>query len=162
MTPREPDRFDAQARELFRAVMDAPLRTDRVGIIAAALRAEHEVTIERAAREAETLAEAPNFAMGGIYALTIIARKIRALIPPAATPAADPIHEAYLAADEYGQPPAPAAETGKAQGQWRVGNHYGIHVYEDQRPVATFHLEEDARRCVAAVNGAAPPEREGK
>jgi DNA repair exonuclease SbcCD ATPase subunit len=35
---------------------------------------------------------------------------------------------------------------------WRVGNHYGIHVYEDQRPVATFHAEEDARRCVQAVN----------
>lgn len=32
---------------------------------------------------------------------------------------------------------------------WRVGTHYGIHVYEGDRPVATFHREEDARRCVA-------------
>lgn len=34
---------------------------------------------------------------------------------------------------------------------WRVGNHYGIHVYEGDRPVATFHREADARRCVEAL-----------
>jgi hypothetical protein len=36
--------------------------------------------------------------------------------------------------------------------RWRVGQHYGIHVYEDQRPVATFHTAADARRAVDAVN----------
>jgi hypothetical protein len=36
--------------------------------------------------------------------------------------------------------------------RWRVGQHYGIHVYEDQRPVATFHTVADARRAVDAVN----------
>lgn len=42
---------------------------------------------------------------------------------------------------------------------WRVGDHYGIHVYEvdpepygEDRPVATFHREEDARRAVTAFN----------
>lgn len=38
-------------------------------------------------------------------------------------------------------------------GQWRVGQHYGIHIYEGDRPVATFHRPEDAKRAVAAVNG---------
>ncbi|KAA2211669.1 hypothetical protein [Teichococcus oryzae] len=38
--------------------------------------------------------------------------------------------------------------------RWRVGRHYGIHVYEGQRPVATFHWEDDAARAVAAVNAA--------
>jgi hypothetical protein len=36
-------------------------------------------------------------------------------------------------------------------GLWRVGSHYGIHVYEGDRPVATFHTAEDARRCVEAM-----------
>lgn len=39
---------------------------------------------------------------------------------------------------------------------WRVGEHYGIHVYDGNRPVATFHTEEDARRCVAAVTAQEP------
>jgi hypothetical protein len=37
--------------------------------------------------------------------------------------------------------------------EWRVGQHYEIHVYEGDRPVATFHGIADARRAVAAVNG---------
>jgi hypothetical protein len=36
--------------------------------------------------------------------------------------------------------------------EWRVGNHYQIHVYEGDRPVATFHNPEDAQRAVRAVN----------
>src|SRR3954463_16172050 len=36
--------------------------------------------------------------------------------------------------------------------EWRVGNHYQIHVYEGDRPVATFHNPEDAQRAVQAVN----------
>lgn len=40
--------------------------------------------------------------------------------------------------------------------EWRVGNHYGIHVYEDGRPIATFHRAEDAVRAVAAVNECEP------
>lgn len=36
-------------------------------------------------------------------------------------------------------------------GPWRVGNHYRIHVYEGDRPVATFHREEDAARAVEAI-----------
>lgn len=35
---------------------------------------------------------------------------------------------------------------------WRVGKHYGIHVYDGDRPVATFHLEEDAKRAVEAMD----------
>lgn len=41
-----------------------------------------------------------------------------------------------------------AAARGAADGPWRVGNHYGIHVYEGDRPVATFHQPEDAAQCV--------------
>ena len=47
--------------------------------------------------------------------------------------------------------------------EWRVGRHYAIHVYEGDRPVATFHREEDARRCVdaiAAVTSEAEPTEE--
>jgi hypothetical protein len=33
---------------------------------------------------------------------------------------------------------------------WRVGRHYGIHVYEGDRPVATFLDAADAQRAVAA------------
>ncbi len=32
---------------------------------------------------------------------------------------------------------------------WRVGRHYGIHVYEDDRPVATFLTPEDAAMAVS-------------
>lgn len=39
---------------------------------------------------------------------------------------------------------------------WRIGKHYGIHVYEGDRPVATFHDAADAERAVAAVNAAEP------
>lgn len=35
---------------------------------------------------------------------------------------------------------------------WRVGEHYGIHVYEGDRPVATFHDPRDAALAVQAVN----------
>lgn len=35
---------------------------------------------------------------------------------------------------------------------WRTGRHYGIHVYEGDRPVATFHNPHDAQRAVDAVN----------
>lgn len=37
-------------------------------------------------------------------------------------------------------------------GLWRVGEHYGIHVYDGDRPVATFHRAEDAAEVVAAHN----------
>lgn len=40
----------------------------------------------------------------------------------------------------------------EGDGRWRVGEHYGIHVYEGDRPVATFHAPEDAELCVSAVN----------
>jgi hypothetical protein len=36
--------------------------------------------------------------------------------------------------------------------RWRVGEHYGIHVYAGDRPVATFHTVADAKRAVEAVN----------
>jgi len=35
---------------------------------------------------------------------------------------------------------------------WRIGKHYGIHVYEGDRPVATFHRAEDAMVAVIAHN----------
>lgn len=37
--------------------------------------------------------------------------------------------------------------------EWRVGNHYKIHVYEGDWPIATFHNPDDAQRAVLAVNG---------
>lgn len=39
---------------------------------------------------------------------------------------------------------------------YRVGNHYGIHVYQGDRPVATFFDAAEAKRFVAAMNAAAP------
>lgn len=36
--------------------------------------------------------------------------------------------------------------------KWRVGEHYGIHVYAGDRPVGTFHDPADALRAVTAVN----------
>jgi len=42
---------------------------------------------------------------------------------------------------------------------WRVGRHYPIHVYEGDRPVATFHTAIDARRAVAALAALAAVER---
>jgi hypothetical protein len=41
---------------------------------------------------------------------------------------------------------------------WRTGRHYGIHIYEDDRPVATFHDPADAQRAVDAVNTAHGPD----
>lgn len=37
-------------------------------------------------------------------------------------------------------------------GGYRVGSHYGIHVYDGDRPVATFHDPDEAARFVAAIN----------
>jgi hypothetical protein len=35
---------------------------------------------------------------------------------------------------------------------WRVGQHYGIHVYAGDVPIATFHTVSDARRAVEDHN----------
>lgn len=45
---------------------------------------------------------------------------------------------------------------------WRVGEHYAIHVYEGDRPVATFANALDAEMAVSAYNGraAAPADEE--
>lgn len=43
---------------------------------------------------------------------------------------------------------------------WRVGAHYGIHVYEGDRPVATFHTVADARQAVRDHNAAEAPDSE--
>jgi hypothetical protein len=40
------------------------------------------------------------------------------------------------------------------EARYRVGEHYGIHVYEGDRPVATFFNPEEAALFVAAVNAA--------
>lgn len=48
----------------------------------------------------------------------------------------------------------PAADPPSSSTRWRIGNHYDVHVYEHDRPVATFHDAQDAARAVAAVNGA--------
>lgn len=40
----------------------------------------------------------------------------------------------------------------KPPARWRQGRHYPIHVYESDRPVATFLREEDARRACVAVD----------
>ena len=65
-------------------------------------------------------------------------------------------------------PVAPAPDQDDEPEQWRVGEHYGIHVYEvgevwnhdevdvgekaDDRPVATFHRPADAALAVERVN----------
>lgn len=36
--------------------------------------------------------------------------------------------------------------------RWRIGSHYGIHVYNGEIPVATFRNAADALRAVEAVN----------
>lgn len=46
----------------------------------------------------------------------------------------------------------PDTVTPDLAGQWRVGQHYMIHVYEGDRPVATFHTAADARAAVTAHN----------
>lgn len=43
---------------------------------------------------------------------------------------------------------------------WRVGGHYGIHVYQGDLPVATFFRPEDAARTVQAVNDLQRRDRE--
>lgn len=35
---------------------------------------------------------------------------------------------------------------------YRVGEHYGIHVYQGERPVATFHDADEADKFVNAMN----------
>jgi hypothetical protein len=157
MTPREPDRFDKQALELVRRNwIDHTESTVRH--IAAALRAAEASALERVAQVVEDTEIVRRGAMtyepwdDAQGTLSNAAKAVRALIPPAAAPAAsvcakcgkeedvaehcdgvhgtadahefepaaapaaDPIHEAYLAADEYGQPPAPAAETDAPNG----------------------------------------------
>lgn len=37
---------------------------------------------------------------------------------------------------------------------YRVGTHYGIHVYQGDRPVATFHDPDEAQAFVDAMNAA--------
>ena len=43
-------------------------------------------------------------------------------------------------------------DNGHDERSWRVGEHYRIHVYRGDEPVATFHRPEDAARAAAAVN----------
>ena len=40
---------------------------------------------------------------------------------------------------------------------WRVGRSYGIHVYSEDVPIATFHQPADAQLAVAAVNSRTSP-----
>lgn len=54
-----------------------------------------------------------------------------------------------------------ALEPGRVE-QWRVGQHYGIHVYQGGRPVATFHHAVDAAEAVRAVNALADAEVAGR
>ena len=53
-----------------------------------------------------------------------------------------------LAAADALAPPAPDVRP------WRVGTHYGIHVYDGERPVATFFRAGEAERAVALYNAA--------
>jgi hypothetical protein len=48
--------------------------------------------------------------------------------------------------------PDPTASAERAR--YRVGSHYGIHVYEGNRPVATFHDAGEAASFVAVANAA--------
>jgi hypothetical protein len=81
MTPREPDRFDKQARETYRRMFAVPMPVEeRQGVLAAALRAAESSALERAAQEA--------LDHGDGLSGEELAEAIRALIPPAAAPAA--------------------------------------------------------------------------
>lgn len=35
---------------------------------------------------------------------------------------------------------------------WRIGTSYGIHIYEGDSPIATFHFKTDALLAVEAYN----------
>lgn len=59
------------------------------------------------------------------------------------------VHQADHAQDGDERPAVSPA--GQDSGPWRVGSSYRIHVYEGDRPVATFHRPEDAAEAVAAV-----------
>lgn len=102
--PREPDRFDKLAEEIWRACLhegDSPSHKP----IAAALRAEHEATLERAAQEADAeaaeyhadakrldsagRADAGTQSVHGELGCRAVARRIRALKEPATAPAAE-------------------------------------------------------------------------
>jgi hypothetical protein len=114
MTPREPDRFDKQAADVLKAVMDAERRGDNMDpIIAAALRAAESSALERAlgrdkpwsiADVLDKLADAAahllndhncdehgwELVQGCVPRARAYASDLRALIPPAAAPAAEP------------------------------------------------------------------------
>lgn len=62
-----------------------------------------------------------------------------------------------MTADRAPTPAVHAAPRVTEASPWRQGRHYPIHVYEGDRPVATFLREEDAARCVAALGTAATP-----
>jgi hypothetical protein len=155
-TPREPDRYEEKARELYSHLVQrgGNNREADLTAIAAALCREHDAALDEAAQEygSEDLANVKVYCRH-------VAQRLRDLKSPAAAPAAEtgkasggddvpPVHkdsggignDAFRGASSPEVPAEPAL--------WRVGSHYGIHVYEGQRPVATFHTVLDARRCV--------------
>jgi hypothetical protein len=85
MTPREPDRFSVQAKEfcLRHGIEDGKTHSH----FAAALRQAESSALERAAREGEALSS--NYNKDRALIADSIADAIRALIPPAAAPAAE-------------------------------------------------------------------------
>lgn len=62
--------------------------------------------------------------------------------------------------------PGPGVPPAEDWPRWRVGEHYGIHVYEVDpdgavdRPVGTFHRPVDAAMAVVAVNRGVVPDEE--
>lgn len=74
---------------------------------------------------------------------------------PAATEPAPSAGHVHVHVDDYDgvvDCDCSAPSAGQDSGPWRVGRSYRLHVYEGDRPVATFHHAEDAARAVTAVN----------
>lgn len=127
MTPREPDRFNVDSLMRRGLSKDAAIGLSRE--IAAALRAEHASALERAAQIVDTV---------NWPAKPLISARIRALIPPAAAPAA-------------GRPFDPSAAPRKYTGP---GYEFTV---SDGGPIPAPAAEESAQECrQCAGTGCAP------
>src|SRR4051812_11743959 len=138
MTPREPDRFDKQAWELFRSLVMDEARA--VPVIAAALRAAESSALERAARIARRYSHHAE-------------REIRALIPPAAAPAAETPLVCGPNCPGY---PAPAADYDPITAPIPGGDMNGPHG--PLRTVPMMPVDEAADARMDALRAAQPPE----
>ncbi|HEY2848338.1 MAG TPA: hypothetical protein VGI97_00545 [Gemmatimonadaceae bacterium] len=166
----EPDRFDAQARELFRSLVMDEARA--VPMIAAALHAAESSALERAAQECRSMAADPR-PQAAHEALLSASDRIRAQIPPAAAPAActcqrcDPEMpglmwstglERHVPCTDSSHA-APAAETGKAPGAeaLQVQMERDIHFARERAEKAEARIAELERALLDFLCSHGPP-----